>query len=80
MCFMSKTVKIKVSVILSLLTGIITIVSNYKGLLHISKISHEFLPSEHLPTLFSYNQQITVKIINIDYDKKRIDLVLKEML
>lgn len=54
--------------------------SNYKGLLHISKISHEFLPSEHLPTLFSYNQQITVKIINIDYDKKRIDLVLKEML
>lgn len=54
--------------------------SNYKGLMHISKISHEYLPSEHLTTLFTYGQQITVKIIKIDFERKRIDLSLKEML
>ena len=53
---------------------------NYKGLLHISKISHDFLPSEHLATLFVLDQTISVKIIEIDVEQKRINLALKELI
>lgn len=53
---------------------------NYKGLLHISNISHEFLPREHLTTLFHVGQAISVKIMKINIERKRINLALKELL
>ena len=53
---------------------------DYKGLVHISKISQEFIPSEHLPTLFSAGQTIAVRIINIDTERKHVDFALKELI
>lgn len=46
------------------------------GLLHKSQISHEFVsdPSTHL----TLNQQLIVKVIDIDTERKRISLSLKE--
>ena len=52
----------------------------FKGLLHISKISHDYLPSDYLPTLFQMNQVLTVRIIRIDEAKKHIDFALNEMI
>ena len=52
----------------------------FKGLLHISKISQDFLPSDYLPNLFQINQVLTVRIIRIDENKKHVDFSLIELI
>ena len=52
----------------------------FKGLLHIRNISHDYLPSEYLSTLFHMDQSLTVRIIRIDEVKKHVDFALTEMI
>ena len=53
------------------------IAPNIDGLIHISDIKDEFITSvrDHLEV----GQKVRAKIINIDYEKKRIRLSLKEV-
>lgn len=52
----------------------------YKGLMHISKISHDYLPVDQLYSLFSLDQAVSVRIIDIDIENKHVNLALKELL
>lgn len=54
--------------------------NTYKGLMHISKISHDFIPVDQLHDLFSLDQPISVRILDIDVENKHINLALKELL
>lgn len=53
---------------------------DYQGLMHISEISHDYLPSEELKTLFNLNQSIAVRITKIDLEKKRVRFSLRELI
>ena len=49
---------------------------SYSGLLHISKISHNYLPSEELETLFKVNTKISAYINVIDKTQMRVNFSL----
>lgn len=70
-----------------ILNGIVTNITNFgafidigikeNGLLHISNIAHEFVDD---PTLYlKINQPLRVKVLDIDIEKKRINLSLKDV-
>lgn len=70
-----------------LLNGIINNITNFGafvdvgikeyGLIHISELSHKFIKSPH--EVVKINQKVNVKVIDIDKDRKRISLSLKEL-
>ncbi|MCL4378786.1 MAG: RNA-binding transcriptional accessory protein [Actinobacteria bacterium] len=47
------------------------------GLIHISELSHKFIKSPH--EIVKINQKVSVKVIGIDKDRKRISLSLKDV-
>ena len=70
-----------------ILNGIINNITNFGafvdigikeyGLIHISELSHKFIKSPH--DVVKINQKVNVKVIDIDRDRKRISLSLKDM-
>ena len=70
-----------------LLNGIINNITNFGafvdvgikeyGLIHISELSHKFIKSPH--EVVKINQKVNVKVIDIDKDRKRISLSLKDL-
>lgn len=48
------------------------------GLVHISEISNERV--EKVSDVLSVGQEVNVKLIDVDYDKKRISLSMKALL
>ncbi len=46
-----------------------------KGLVHISQITDKFIKDPH--SVLSINQRVTVKVINVDLERKRIQLTMK---
>ena len=48
------------------------------GLVHISEISRERV--EKVSDVLSVGQEVDVKLIDVDYDKKRISLSMKALL
>ncbi len=70
------------------LTGIVNNITNFgafvdlgikdSGLIHISEMSHKFIKSPH--EIVKLNQKVTVKIIDIDIQRKRISLTLKDVI
>ena len=70
-----------------LLNGIINNITNFGafvdvgikeyGLIHISELSHKFIKSPH--EVVKINQKVNVKVIDIDRDRKRISLSLKDL-
>ena len=69
-----------------ILSGIINNITNFGafvdvgikeyGLIHISELSHKFIKSPH--EVVKINQKVNVKVIDIDIDRKRISLSLKD--
>ena len=69
------------------LSGIINNITNFGafvdigikeyGLIHISELSNKFVKSPH--EVVKLNQKINAKVIDIDIDRKRISLSLKEV-
>lgn len=67
--------------------GIITNITNFgafvdigitqNGLVHISQITHEFISSP--AEVLRINQDVRVKIIDVDIEKKRIQLSIKDV-
>ncbi len=69
------------------LPGIVTNITNFgcfvdvgikeNGLVHISQMANRFVsdPTE----IVSIHQQVTVKVIGIDYERKRVQLTMKEL-
>ena len=70
-----------------ILNGIINNITNFGafvdigikeyGLIHISELSHKFIKNPH--DVVKINQKVNVKVIDIDRDRKRISLSLKDM-
>jgi uncharacterized protein len=48
-----------------------------KGLLHISQISHDFVTD--INSVLSVGQTVKVKVIEIDKERKRISLTMKDI-
>ena len=46
-----------------------------KGLVHISQITDKFIKDPH--SVLAINQRVTVKVINVDLERKRIQLTMK---
>ncbi len=70
-----------------LLNGVVNNITNFGafvdigikdyGLVHISEMSHKFIKSPH--EVVRLNQKVTVKVIDIDMQRKRISLTLKDI-
>jgi len=58
--------------------GIFVNVNGADGLVHMSEISWDRVP--HPGELYKVGQEIKVKVINIDHDKKRIGLSIRQLL
>ena len=56
----------------------VRILPGVDGLVHISEISHERV--EKVSDVLSVGQEVNVKLIDVDYDKKRISLSMKALL
>ena len=56
----------------------VRILPGVDGLVHISEISRERV--EKVPDVLSVGQEVRVKLIDVDYDKKRISLSMKALL
>lgn len=70
-----------------ILNGIINNITNFGafvdigikeyGLIHISELSHKFIKNPH--EVVKINQKVNVKIIDVDYERKRISMSLKQI-
>ncbi|MDD5659194.1 MAG: Tex family protein [Actinomycetota bacterium] len=70
-----------------ILNGIINNITNFGafvdigikeyGLIHISELSHKFIKNPH--EVVKINQKVNVRIIDVDYERKRISMSLKQI-